>query len=81
MEGARGAPGHWLLLVNDEGQFSVWQAEHEAPAGWHQTGCTGTREACMAFADTMWLDMRPRRLRLLHGDQESPRGTGDCNLG
>jgi MbtH protein len=51
------------VLVNDEGQYSLWPAEKEVPAGWHPDGTTGTRQECMDHVDEVWTDMRPRSLR------------------
>jgi MbtH protein len=51
------------VLVNDEGQYSLWPAEKEVPAGWHPDGTSGTRQECMDHVDEVWTDMRPRSLR------------------
>lgn len=53
----------WTVVTNDEEQYSVWDAGRELPAGWHSTGHTGSREACLAHIDEVWTDMRPRSLR------------------
>ncbi|WP_328318531.1 MbtH family protein [Streptomyces sp. NBC_00388] len=52
--------GRYLVLVNDEGQHSLWPAFAEVPAGW-RTGLpeTGHAEA-LAWIDAQWTDMRPR---------------------
>jgi MbtH protein len=51
------------VLVNDEGQYSLWPAEKEVPAGWQPDGTSGTRQECMDHVDEVWTDMRPRSLR------------------
>ncbi|UVS79195.1 MbtH family NRPS accessory protein [Actinokineospora sp. UTMC 2448] len=53
----------YQVLVNDEGQYSLWPADHEIPAGWHAEGTTGTKEDCSAHVDRVWTDMRPLSLR------------------
>lgn len=54
----------YLVVINDEEQYSIWAADREIPAGWHATGKSGTREECLAHIGEVWTDMRPRSLRL-----------------
>ena len=49
----------WLVLVNTEGQHSVWPAVRPVPAGWRETGPEGTAEECKAWIDCHWTDMCP----------------------
>ncbi|WP_435113429.1 MbtH family protein [Nocardiopsis synnemataformans] len=51
------------VLVNDEEQYSLWPSYLDIPAGWEDTGTSGTREDCLAFVKEVWTDMRPRSLR------------------
>jgi MbtH protein len=53
----------FTVVRNDEEQYSIWQADRALPAGWHDAGFTGSREACLAHVDTVWTDMRPKSLR------------------
>jgi len=53
----------YLVVVNDEGQYSVWLADRALPAGWHAEGMRGGREECLAHIGEMWTDMRPLSLR------------------
>jgi MbtH protein len=53
----------YLVVVNDEEQFSIWPADQDLPPGWRATGAEGTREACLAHIGEVWTDMRPRSLR------------------
>ncbi|MFI5617172.1 MbtH family protein [Streptomyces sp. NPDC051567] len=53
----------WKVVVNDEEQYSIWSADREVPAGWHETGAQGTKEECLAHIERVWTDMRPRSLR------------------
>ena len=55
--------GTYQVLVNDEGQYSLWPADKEVPAGWHEEGTRGTQQECAAHVDEVWTDMRPRSLR------------------
>ncbi|MEW1654672.1 MbtH family NRPS accessory protein [Streptomyces sp. NPDC093707] len=54
--------GRYLALVNDEGQFSLWPAFAEVPAGWHIAREEGGREETLAFITEQWTDMRPLSL-------------------
>jgi MbtH protein len=49
-------------LVNDEGQYSLWPAFADVPAGWSVACGTGTRAACLDFIAAHWTDLRPNRL-------------------
>ena len=54
--------GEFLVLVNDEGQHSMWPAQFDVPAGWRTIGPRGKRQTCMAWIDENWTDMRPLSL-------------------
>ena len=53
----------YVVVVNDEEQYSIWQAGRDLPAGWRQDGFTGTEDECLAYVDETWTDMRPASLR------------------
>jgi MbtH protein len=53
------------VLVNHEGQYSLWPLARSAPAGWSETGKLGSKEECLAYVDATWTDMRPLSLRKL----------------
>lgn len=52
----------YLVLVNDEGRYSLWPASHEIPEGWKATGPRGRRAVCLGWIDENWVDMRPLSL-------------------
>ena len=54
--------GEYLVLVNDEGQYSLWPAFLDIPPGWTATGPRGERAVCLAWIDEHWTDMRPLSL-------------------
>jgi MbtH protein len=56
-------PRQSLVVKSDAGHYSVWPVGRAVPAGWHESGITGTREECLAWIETHWTDMRPRRLQ------------------
>jgi len=53
----------YKVVVNHEEQYSIWQADRETPAGWRDAGKSGSRDACLAFINENWADMRPQSLR------------------
>jgi len=51
----------YVTLVNSEGQYSLWPLVIQVPIGWtivHQ----GKRQACLAYINEHWVDMRPNSL-------------------
>lgn len=53
----------YLVLINDEEQYSLWPAFRDIPAGWTATGPRGKRRECLDWIDKNWTDMRPKSLR------------------
>ncbi|MEV7232506.1 MbtH family NRPS accessory protein [Streptomyces sp. NPDC051020] len=53
----------YLVVRNDEEQYSIWAEGRELPAGWTAEGTSGTREECLAHIAWIWQDMRPLSLR------------------
>ncbi|MCT1399490.1 MbtH family protein [Paenibacillus sp. p3-SID867] len=54
--------GKFLVLVNHEGQYSLWPGFAAVPNGWTQAFGLSTREECAAFINENWVDLRPRSL-------------------
>ena len=54
--------GTFLVLVNAEGQYSIWPSFREVPPGWNSVGPTGNRQACLDWIEAHWIDMRPKSL-------------------
>ena len=54
---------HYVVVMNEEEQYSIWPAEREPPPGWKATDVTGTKEHCLAHIERVWVDMRPASLR------------------
>jgi MbtH protein len=52
----------YLVLVNDEGQHSLWPAFAEVPAGWNQVFGPALRPASLEYVEQNWTDMRPNSL-------------------
>ncbi|NDD29532.1 MAG: hypothetical protein EB084_14825 [Proteobacteria bacterium] len=53
----------YRVLVNHEEQYSLWLEYKDIPNGWRDAGMIGSRQACMAWVDEVWTDMRPLSLR------------------
>ncbi len=47
------------VLVNDEGQHSLWPSFSEIPDGWQAVFGPDTRTACLGYVDTHWTDLTP----------------------
>lgn len=54
--------GRFLVLVNDEGQHSLWPSFAEVPGGWVVVFGEDSRRACLDYVDAHWTDLRPRSL-------------------
>ncbi|MFE1774104.1 MbtH family protein [Streptomyces sp. NPDC059008] len=62
--------GSFHVLINEEGQYSLWPAFAEVPAGWSITFGEADRAACLEYVDTNWTDLRPKSLVEATGDIE-----------
>jgi MbtH protein len=54
--------GQYLVLVNDEGQHSLWPSFAEIPAGWQTVYGAADRESCVDYVEKHWTDLRPKSL-------------------
>jgi MbtH protein len=52
----------YLVLVNDEGQHSLWPEFVAVPAGWIVVHGGDTRQSCLEYIEREWTDMRPLSL-------------------
>jgi MbtH protein len=53
----------YVVVLNDEEQYSIWLADRDLPSGWRHAGMSGTRAECLKHIDEVWTDMRPLSLR------------------
>ncbi|BAM88920.1 protein mbtH [Bradyrhizobium oligotrophicum S58] len=58
------AEENFIVVINDEEQYSIWSAERAVPDGWRSVGKRGTKAECLQHVEEVWTDMRPRSLRL-----------------
>jgi MbtH protein len=52
--------GAFVVLINEQGQHSLWPASTEVPAGWSIAYQQNGRQACIEYVNNNWTDMRPR---------------------
>ncbi len=66
--------GDFLVLINDEGQYSLWPSFRDVPAGWTAVGPRGKRQVCLDYIEENWTDMRPKSLiEQMNRDAEEER--------
>ena len=53
----------YKVVVNEEGQYSIWAAERANPHGWCDASKSGSKSECLAYIKEVWTDMRPLSLR------------------
>jgi MbtH protein len=53
----------FIVVVNDEEQYSIWPALKPIPKGWREEGFRGPKDACLEHIEAAWTDMRPLSLR------------------
>lgn len=61
----------YKVVMNDEEQYSIWPADRENPLGWRDAGKQGTKDACLAYIQEVWTDMRPLSLRKRMEEQQN----------
>jgi len=70
----------YSVLVNDEGQYSLWRSSREIPLGWRAVACVGSREKAIEYVEEHWVDMRPKsvvdRIRSGTDLNGTPQGKG-----
>jgi len=54
--------GTYHVLINDEGQHSLWPSFIDIPQGWTVIRRSESRAACLDFVNQNWTDMRPSSL-------------------
>jgi MbtH protein len=67
----------YLVLINDEGQYSLWPAFIDVPQGWKIVRDADTRQCCLDYINQNWTDMRPRSLvNEMEADKARPTDGG-----
>lgn len=52
----------YFVLINEEGQHSLWPVFADVPDGWEVIFGESGRQECLDFIETNWTDMRPNSL-------------------
>jgi MbtH protein len=52
----------YLVLINEEGQYSLWPSYIDVPQGWTTAHAADTRQRCLDYINENWTDMRPKSL-------------------
>jgi MbtH protein len=70
----------YLVLINDEGQHSLWPVFADVPDGWEVIFGQDGRQECLDFIEKNWTDMRPNSLiRQMEADAAARRGGASGN--
>lgn len=52
----------YIVLLNEEDQYSLWPFHKEIPSGWRTTGHQGTKQECINYVENLWLDITPKSI-------------------
>jgi MbtH protein len=52
----------YVVLENNEGQFSLWPTFVDVPAGWTVVFHGERKADCVEYIESTWTDMRPKSL-------------------
>ncbi|WP_331766067.1 MbtH family protein [Embleya sp. NBC_00896] len=52
----------YKVLINDEGQHSLWPAFAGIPDGWTVALDDSSRQDCLGYIEEHWTDLRPLSL-------------------
>lgn len=57
------AEDNYVVVINDEEQYSIWRDGSNIPAGWRAIGKARPKSECLQYIEEVWTDMRPLSLR------------------
>lgn len=66
----------YLVVLNEEEQYSIWPDYKEIPPGWRAVGKSGAKQDCLDYIKEVWTDMRPLSLRRRMEAANSPGSEG-----
>ncbi|MFJ3631596.1 MbtH family protein [Streptomyces sp. NPDC090112] len=55
--------GRFYVLLNEEGQHSLWPSLAEVPAGWRIIFGEESRRLCLEHVEAHWTELQPPRPR------------------
>ena len=53
---------NFVVVVNSEGQYSIWPEGRDLPAGWFAASRAASRADCLKQIESIWETMQPRSL-------------------
>ncbi|ASB87047.1 MbtH family protein [Bacillus sonorensis] len=65
--------GTYVVLMNSEGQYSLWPAFIDVPSGWAAVFGEANRSDCVEYISSNWSDLRPNSLKPalgVHGGED-----------
>jgi MbtH protein len=66
----------YLVLVNEEGQHSLWPVFADVPEGWEVAFGEAGRQECLDYIEENWTDMRPKSLIKAMEEDQAARANG-----
>lgn len=73
---------NYFVLINDEGQHSLWPVFADVPDGWEVIFGEDSRQECLDFIEKNWTDMRPKSLiRAMEADAAAARTSNGNGTG
>lgn len=57
--------GTYKVLINEEGQHSLWPAFLNIPEGWCSIYGEESRKNCVDYINANWTDLQPNSLKLV----------------
>ena len=64
----------YQVVVNDEEQYSIWEADRQPPSGWRPVGVVGHKQECLSHIGRVWLDVTPLSIRVKRAGRDEPPG-------
>lgn len=61
----------YSVVKNDQGEYSIWKADTELPAGWFTVGFEGSKQECLHHIGVMWHGLSPNRGAAVRGTTEN----------
>lgn len=69
----------YFVLINDEGQHSLWPIFADVPEGWQVIFGEAGRQECLDFIEENWTDMRPKSLIKAMEEDAAARAAAEAN--
>jgi MbtH protein len=69
----------YFVLINEEGQHSLWPVFADVPDGWSVIFGEDGRQECLDFIEKSWTDMRPKSLIKAMEEQAAQQNGSDVN--